>query len=67
MRSLTSIEPEVRVIQRNVQWWISKENAEQFQAQLRHRPDDIRRPMIEQLLDRELTNLAALPKAMPRF
>jgi hypothetical protein len=67
MRSLTSIEPEVRVIQRNVQWWISKENAEQFQAQLRDRPDDIRRPMIERLLDRELTNLAALPKAMPRF
>jgi hypothetical protein len=67
MRSQTSIEPEASVIQRDLQWWVAKENMAQFQAHLKNCPDDIRRPMIERLLDQETVNLAALPKVMPCF
>jgi hypothetical protein len=55
------------VIQQNMHWWITKENVAQFQAQLKDRPDDIRRPMIERLLNQELTKLAALPNVKRRF
>jgi hypothetical protein len=67
MRSLTSIELEASVIQQSVQWWVAKENVAQFQAQLKDCTDDIRRPMIEWLLDQELAKLSALPNVMPRF
>jgi hypothetical protein len=67
MRFLSSDVWEASMIQQSLQWWITKENVAKFQAQLKDRPDDIRRPMIERLLNQELTDLAALPKITPRF
>jgi hypothetical protein len=55
------------VIHQDLQWWVAKENAAQFQAQLKECTKDTRRPMIGRLLDQETENLAALPKVMPRF
>jgi hypothetical protein len=57
----------VNVIQQNVHWWIAKENVAQFQAQLKDRPDNIRRPMAERLLHQERTILSASPKVTPHF
>jgi hypothetical protein len=67
MRSLSSYELEASMIQQNVHWWISKENVAQFQAQLKDRPNDIRRPMIEPLINPDLKIRAALPKVTRRF
>ncbi|MEO5951259.1 MAG: hypothetical protein ABIQ44_02210 [Chloroflexia bacterium] len=55
------------MIQQNVHWWIAKETFAQFQAQLKDRPDEIRRPMIERLPNQELTNLVALSKVTRRY
>jgi hypothetical protein len=55
------------VIQQDVHWWIAKENAIQFQAQLKDSACHNRRPMIERLLEQELASPSALPKIMPRF
>jgi hypothetical protein len=50
-----------------VHWWIAKENAIQFQAQLEGSARHNRRPMIEKLFEQELASPLALPKVLPRF
>jgi hypothetical protein len=65
--SFTNVEPEASVIHQDLQWWVAKENAAQFQAQLKDCTNDIRRPMIGRLLGQETEHPAALPKVMPRF
>jgi hypothetical protein len=55
------------VIHQDLQWWVAKENAAKFQAQLKDCTNGIRRPMIGRLLGQETEHPAALPKVMPRF
>jgi hypothetical protein len=67
MRCLSSNALEASVIQQNLHWWLAKENMAQFQAQLKDCSDDIRRPMIDRLLDQQSENLADIQKVTPRF
>jgi hypothetical protein len=55
------------VIQLNVQWWMAQETTAKFQVQREKSAADSQRNAPVSPLDRKLTKMAELPKAMPRF
>jgi hypothetical protein len=54
------------VIQRDLQWWVAKENVAQFQAHLKNCPDDIHVWAAEMYANKAwLENLGMKPADLP--